>query len=84
MAGNAEQHETLEPRSVTKVPGHPAELWQCIVPEELWSSQGAFFGSPGGTCMWAALAAWGDGDMSVLLVEKGFPVGADLRVALLD
>lgn len=40
---------------MTNVPGHPAELWQCVDPEELSSSQGAFFGSPGGTRRWAAL-----------------------------
>lgn len=34
MAVNPEQLGTLMPRSVNEVPGHPAELWQCRVPEE--------------------------------------------------
>lgn len=63
MAVNPEQLGTLRPRSVTEVPGHPAELWQCCVPEE--AAQAAL-------AALEASDAWGDESMRVLLVEKGF------------
>lgn len=66
---------------MTEVPEHPAELWQCTAPEEISSPQGAFFGRH---LQVGSTASGEDGDMRVLLVEKGFPVGADLRVALLE
>lgn len=48
MAVKPEQLGTLRSRSVTEVPGHPAELWQYCVPEEVvyaaLAAQEAFLG----------------------------------------